>query len=344
MSNEETMVKIALLTGVTGQDGALLSKFLLDKGYEVHGIVRRTSTPNLWRLMALEIHSKVKLHICDITDSSCIPNLIKDLTPDELYHLAAQSHVAVSFDNPTSTIMTNTISTAIILDSIRKYSPDTRFYFAGTSEMFGTLSGKANEKTPFNPESPYAVSKVASYHLTKVYREAYKLFAVTGILFNHESEYRGLDFVTRKISNAVARIKLGLQDKLYLGNLSARRDWGYAPEYVEAMWLMLQQDEPDDYVIATGVSHSVQEFVEEAFSYVGLDYRQYVVVDKALYRPLDPSNLVGDYSKAKSKLGWEPRTDFKKLVRIMVDADLERWRRWINGEKVVFDAIMSAEG
>ncbi|MCH1770880.1 MULTISPECIES: GDP-mannose 4,6-dehydratase [Metallosphaera] len=307
---------VALITGVTGQDGALLSKFLIDKGYEVHGIIRRTSTMNIWRLVSLDIVDKVKLHTCDITDSTCMSNIIKELKPDELYHLAAQSHVGASFENPTSTLSANTMSTAIMLESIRKHSPGTKFYFAGTSEMFGSLSGKANESTPFRPESPYAVSKVSSYYLTKVYREAYRIFALSGILFNHESEYRGLDFVTRKISNAVARIKLGLQDQLRLGNLSSRRDWGYAPEYVEAMWLMLQKDKPDDYVIATGVSYSVQDFVTEAFNVVNLDYREHVVIDKSLYRPLDPSNLVGDYTKAKRVLGWEPRTDFRKLVKI----------------------------
>lgn len=338
--------KVALITGITGQDGAWLAKFLLDKGYEVYGVIRRTSAQNLWRLQYLEIEGRVKLVPGDVTDYTAMFNIIRDIRPDEVYHLASQSHVGESFKYPVATSQVTGLSVVNILEAIRQVDPSIKFYFAGSSEMFGnTCSGcKMNEETPFAPASPYAVAKVFGYWMTRVYRESYKMFAVSGILFNHESELRGLDFVTRKISNAVAKIYLGLTNELRLGNLDAKRDWGYAPEYVEAMWLMLQHDRPEDFVIATGEAHSVREFVEEAFSYVGLDWTRYVKIDKSLFRPNDVNYLLGDYSKAERELGWRPRTTFKELVRKMVDADIDRWRRWLKGERIPFDAPYYDEG
>ncbi|MGC8974433.1 MAG: GDP-mannose 4,6-dehydratase [Thermoproteus sp.] len=285
----------------------------------------------------------VRLVQADVTDLASMLSVVQLVRPDEVYHLAAQSHVGASFDSPLATLEITGNSTAVLLEALRLSGlRDAKFYFAGSSEMFGNTvpnsRGKIDESSPFRPASPYAAAKVLGCHLTRIYREAYGMFAVCGMLFNHESELRGLEFVTRKISNAVAKIKLGLQNKLHLGNLEARRDWGYAPEYVEAMWLMLQQDRPDDYVIATGESHSVREFAELAFAEVGLNWEDYVVVDKSLYRPRDVDNLVGDYSKAERELGWRPRTTFKELVRIMVRADLERWERWLRGERIPFDA------
>ena len=332
--------KVALITGITGQDGAYLAKLLLDKDYEVYGIFRRVSSPNFWRLQTLGIESKVNLIPADITDFSSILEAIKFTSPDEVYHLAAQSFVGSSFESPIATAQITGVSTLNLLEAIRQVDPTIKFYFAATSELYGNTKydEKINEETPFNPASPYAVAKLYSYWITKVYKESYKIFAANGILFNHESELRGLEFVTRKISNGVARIYLGLSNELRLGNLEARRDWGYAPEYVEAMWMMLQQDKPEDFVIATGESHSVREFVEEAFNYVGLDRTKYVKIDKRFFRPLDVNELVGDYSKAKQKLGWEPKTKFKELVRKMVDADIERWRKWLKGERIPFDA------
>lgn len=332
--------RVALISGITGQDGAYLAKFLLEKNYEVYGIYRRTSSPNFWRLQALGIDDKVKLIPADITDFSSVMEAIRVSQPNEIYHLAAQSFVGASFESPISTANVTGLSTLNFLEAIRQLNPEIKFYFAATSELYGNTNfkDKINEETPFYPQSPYAVAKLYGYWITKVYRESYKIFAVNGILFNHESPLRGLEFVTRKISNGVAKIFLGLDKELRLGNLEARRDWGYAVEYIEAMWLMMQQDKPDDYIIATGVSHSVKEFVEEAFSYLGLDWEKHVVIDKRFFRPLDVNNLVGDYSKAKRELGWEPKTDFKKLVRIMVDADVERWKKWLKGERIPFDA------
>jgi len=332
--------KVALITGVTGQDGAFLAKFLLEKGYEIYGIFRRISSPNFWRLQALGIENKLKLIPADISDFSSILEAIKFTLPDEVYHLAAQSFVGASFESPIATAQITGVSTLNLLEAIRQTDPSIKFYFAGTSELYGNVKheGKINEETHFSPTSPYAVAKLYSYWITRDYKEAYKIFAVNGILFNHESELRGLEFVTRKISNSVARIHLGLSNELRLGNLDSIRDWGYAPEYVEAMWMMLQQNSPDDFVIASGDSHSVREFVEEAFSYVNLDWTKYTNIDKRFLRPLDVDSLVGDYSKAKEKLGWEPRTPFKKLVRKMVDADIDRWKKWLKGERIPFDA------
>lgn len=331
-------MKRALITGITGQDGSYLAEFLLAKGYEVHGIIRRASTFNTSRVDHIYqdphiIGNWLFLHYGDLSDANQITNLIYDIKPDEIYHLGAQSHVRVSFDIPEYTGDITAIGTTRILEAIRKSKIDTRFYQASSSEMFGNAPAPQNEDTPFRPRSPYACAKVHSYWMTVNYREGYGLYACNGILFNHESPRRGETFVTRKITRAAASIKLGLQDKLYLGNLDAKRDWGYAKEYVEMMWLMLQQDEPRDYVIATGEVHSVREFLTETFSYLGIDWQDYVEIDPRYFRPTEVEVLVGDASKAKRKLGWEPKIKFKELVRIMVDADLEREEMMLNGTK-----------
>jgi len=320
-------MKKALITGITGQDGSYLAEFLLSKGYEVHGLIRRSSTFNTERIDHIyvdphESNVRLFLHYGDITDSGQLTNLIYNIQPDEIYHLAAQSHVRVSFDMPEFTGDVTGIGTTRLLEAIRRSGIKTRYYQASSSEMFGDAPPPQNEETPFRPRSPYGVAKVYAYWMARNYREGYKLFAVNGILFNHESPRRGETFVTRKITKGLARIKYGLQDKVYLGNLKAKRDWGYAKDFVEAMWLMLQQEEPDDYVIATGESHSVKEFLEEAFGYAGLDLRDHVGIDPRYLRPTDVDFLQGDASKAKKKLHWEPRVKFKELVRIMVDADL----------------------
>jgi len=333
-------VKRALITGITGQDGAYLAKFLLEKGYEVYGTYRRLSSPNFWRLQYLGIFDKVNLIPIDLSDTSSILEAIRISEPDEVYHLAAQSFVGASFETPIATGDVSGLAVTRILEVIRQVNPEIKFYQASTSELYGNSrsEGLLNEETPFKPASPYAAAKLYGYWITRIYREAYGIFAVNGILFNHESPLRGLEFVTRKISNAVAKIALGLEKELRLGNLEAKRDWGYAPEYVESMWLMLQQDEPDDYVIATREAHSVKAFCEIAFNIVGLDLQEYVKVDKRFMRPLDVNYLCGDYSKAKKKLGWKPRTKFQQLVKIMVEEDLKRWERWLNGEKFPWDA------
>lgn len=323
------MSKKALITGITGQDGSYLAELLLNKGYEVHGVIRRASTFNTGRIDHLYqdphiMGSKLFLHYGDLSDSVNLVKLLLDLKPDEIYHLAAQSHVRVSFDIPEYTSDITGVGTVRILEAIREAAIKPRFYQASSSEMFGKVAEvPQKETTPFHPRSPYACAKVFSYWLTVNYREAYGLHASNGILFNHESPRRGETFVTRKITRAVASIKRGLQDKLYLGNLDARRDWGYAKEYVEAMWLMLQQDKPEDYVIATGETHSVREFLEEAFGHVGLDWKKYVEHDPRYDRPSEVDLLIGDPSKAKKDLKWEPKTKFRELVKIMVDADLE---------------------
>jgi GDPmannose 4,6-dehydratase len=337
------MSKRALITGITGQDGAYLAKLLLDKGYEVYGTYRRLSTPNFWRLEYLGIFDKVNLIPVELSDAGSIVEALKISEPDEVYHLAAQSFVEASFEAPVATGDITGLATTRILEAIRQLCPDAKFYNAATSEMFGktgVLNGERplNEEDVFRPMSPYAAAKLYGYWVTRIYREAYGIFAVNGILFNHESPLRGLEFVTRKVSNEVAKIYLGLSKELRLGNLEAKRDWGYAPEYVEAMWLMLQQKEPDDYVIATGEAHSVRELVERAFELVGLDWRDYVKVEKRFFRPLDVPCLVGDYSKARKRLGWEPRTKFSELVKIMVEEDVKRWERWLKGERFPWDA------
>ena len=321
-------MKKALITGITGQDGSYLAEFLLQKGYEIHGLYRRSSSFNTGRLEAIRQDPHVPNarflgRYGDLSDAVSLVKMIYDIQPDEIYHLGAQSHVRVSFDIPEYTADITGLGTIRILEAIREAGVRTRFYQASSSEMFGKVAEiPQRETTPFHPRSPYAVSKVFAYWATVNYREGYNLYACNGILFNHESPRRGETFVTRKITRAIAYIKAGLQQKLYLGNLEAKRDWGYAKEYVEAMWLMLQQEKPDDYVIATGETHSVQEFCEEAFNYAGLNWRDYVEIDQRYFRPAEVDLLVGDASKARKQLGWEPKTRFKELVRLMVDADI----------------------
>lgn len=327
------MRKRAFITGISGQDGYYLSKLLLEKDYELHGLVRRSSSLSRCRLDQLreEVSAaaeRLKLWYGDVTDASSLIRTMLEVEPDEIYHLAAQSHVRISFDKPSYTHAVNALGALHILEAARMLNArkPVRLYQASTSEMFGGLPGTApqSEQTPFHPRSPYAVSKVAAFHHTVNYREAYSLFACNGILFNHESPHRGENFVTRKITLAAARIEAGLQSELALGSLGTRRDWGYAGDYVEAIWLMLQQQEPDDYVIATGECHSVQEFLELAFRRVGLDYRKYVRTDARYFRPSEVHLLCGDAAKAREKLGWRPKTTFEELVHLMVDADRER--------------------
>jgi GDPmannose 4,6-dehydratase len=331
-------MKKALITGITGQDGAYLAKFLLNKGYEVYGTYRRLSTPNFWRLQYLGVFEKVKLLPVELIDSASIMEALRISKPDEVYHLAAQSFVGASFEQPIGTGNVTGLGVARLLEAIR-LSDGIKFYQASTSELYGQVhETPQTEETYFHPMSPYACAKLYGYWMTRNYREAYNMFATNGILFNHESPLRGLEFVTRKITNAVAKIKIGIQKDLHLGNLEAKRDWGYAPEYVESMWLMLQQKEPDDYVIATNETHSVREFAEKAFDAVGLDWEKYVKTDKRFKRPLDVILLKGDSSKAQKKLSWKPKTKFKKLVEIMVKEDLSRWERWQRGERFPWDA------
>lgn len=331
------VLKRALITGITGQDGSYLTEFLLGKGYEVHGIIRRGSTFHTERIDHLyqDPHSpgcRIFLHYGDMTDGMSLGRVLEEVEPDEVYNLAAQSHVQVSFVQPEYTAETDALGVLRLLEAIREFQrrsgKTVRFYQAGTSEMFGkVMEIPQRETTPFYPRSPYAVAKVYAYWQTVNYREAYGLFAVNGILFNHESPRRGETFVTRKITRAATRIKLGLQDKLYLGNLEAQRDWGYAGDYVEAMWRMLQAEKPDDYVVATGESHSVREFVEKVFSMLDLDWQQYVRVDSRYFRPTEVDYLRGDPSKAMRELGWKPKVSFDELVKMMVDHDLELAKR-----------------
>ncbi|MCS6849873.1 MAG: GDP-mannose 4,6-dehydratase [Gemmataceae bacterium] len=320
-------MKKALVTGITGQDGSYLAEFLLEKGYEVHGVVRRSSTENFERIAHLA--SRIRLHQADLLDQLSIIDVVRETEPDEVYNLAAMSFVPTSWKQPVLTGEFTAIGVTRMLEAIRLLNPKgIRFYQASSSEMFGkVLETPQRETTPFYPRSPYGVAKVYGHWITVNYRESYGMFCCSGILFNHESPRRGKEFVTRKVTDAVARIKLGLQSELRLGNLDAKRDWGFAGDYVKAMWLMLQQDKPDDYVIATGETHSVRELVERAFACVGLDWRKYVVLDPALIRPAEVDLLVGDASKARRQLGWKPEVDFEGLVRMMVEADLERWKR-----------------
>src|SRR6266852_1986865 len=321
------MEKKALITGITGQDGSYLAELLLNKGYQVHGIKRRSSSFNTSRIDGVlpdwhERGARLYLYFADLADSSSLIKLLSQIRPDEIYHLGAQSHVRTSFDIPEYTADITAVGTTRMLEAIHATGIKTKFYQASSSEMFGrVVETPQRETTPYRPCSPYACAKVYAHWMTVNYRESYGLYACNGILFNHESPRRGETFVSRKITRAMARIKLGLQDKLYLGNLEARRDWGYAKEYVEAMWLMLQQDEPDDFVVATGETHSVRELLAEAFSYVGLNWQDHVEIDSMYYRPTEVDLLVGDGSKAKATLGWEPTTRFKDLVRLLVDAD-----------------------
>ncbi len=322
------MHRKALITGITGQDGSYLAELLLGKGYEVHGLVRRASTFNTGRLDPIysDPHSDktlLHLHYGDLSDASALARLIGSIHPEEVYNLAAQSHVRVSFDSPEYTTDITATGTVRLLEAIRETGIQPRFYQASSSEMYGQVREvPQSESTPFHPRSPYGCAKVYSYWITVNYRESYGMHASNGILFNHESPRRGETFVTRKITRAVAHIQAGLQEKLYLGNLDAKRDWGFAKEYVEAMWLMLQQERPDDYVIATGETHSIREFLELAFSHVGLAWQKYVEIDPRYYRPAEVDLLIGDSSKAKRQLGWEARTRFADLARLMVDADV----------------------
>lgn len=318
-------MKKALITGITGQDGSYLSELLLEKGYEVHGIVRRVALEDprarMWRIR--HILDRIHIHSASMESYASIFNIISEIKPDECYHLAAQSYVSYSFEDEFSTINTNLNGTHYVLSSIKRQAPACKFYFAGSSEMFGHVKETPqNEDTPFHPRSPYGISKMAGFELTRNYREAYNLFALSGILFNHESPRRGAEFVNRKISSAAAKIKLGIEKEIRLGNLEAKRDWGHALDYVKAMWLMLQQEEPEDFVIATGQSHSVREFLETSFKYVGLDYHDHLVIDDDLYRPSEVNILQGDASKAISKLNWFPTISFEDLVKEMVESDL----------------------
>ncbi len=332
------MAKQALITGITGQDGSYLAELLLSKGYEVHGIIRRASTFNTGRLDAIyqdphASHQRLFLHYGDLADASALARLIGKIQPQEVYNLAAQSHVRVSFDAPEYTTDITATGTVRLLEAIRETGIKPRFYQASSSEMFGLVQEvPQRETTPFYPRSPYGCAKVYSHWITVNYRESYGLHASSGILFNHESPRRGETFVTRKITRALARIKVGLQQKLFLGNLDAKRDWGYAKEYVEAMWLMLQQEKPDDYVIATGETHTIREFLDVSFGHVGLDWKKHVEIDPRYYRPAEVELLIGDASKAKSQLGWEPKTKFADLARLMVDADIQLLSDQLSGK------------
>jgi GDPmannose 4,6-dehydratase len=351
----------ALITGITGQDGSYLAEFLLHKGYEVHGLIRKSSTFNTDRIDHIyqdphDPGARLFLHYGDITSSEQLTNLIYNVRPDEIFHMGAQSHVMVSFEMPEYTGNVTGLGVTRVLEAIRRSGIKTRFYQASSSEMFGDAPAPQSETTPFRPRSPYAIAKVYAFWMTANYREAYQLFAVNGILFNHESPRRGPTFLSRKVTRAVARIKAGSQRKLYLGNLDARRDYGYTPEYVEAMWTMLQRDDPRDYVLGTGVAPTIREFVEEAFGYAGLDWHDHVEVDPRYFRPTEVDLLLADASRAKRELGWEPKITYKALARIMVDADLEaaglapigeglrildehfdRWHRWDTGVTAVIN-------
>ncbi|MGI5911106.1 MAG: GDP-mannose 4,6-dehydratase [Syntrophomonadaceae bacterium] len=333
----------ALITGITGQDGSYLAEFLINKGYKVHGIIRRSSTFNTERIDHIyqdphQEDSVLHLHYGDLTDGTGLRRILQAVEPDEIYNLAAQSHVKVSFDQPEYTADSVAVGTLRLLEALRDYleisGREVRFYQAASSEMFGSSLPPQNELTPFAPCSPYAVSKVAAYWYARNYRQAYGMYITNGILFNHESPRRGETFVTRKITRAATRIKLGLQDKLFLGNLDAKRDWGYAGDYIEAMWLMLQSDKPDDFVIATGAAYSVRDFLEQSFSYLGLQWKDYVIIDPRYLRPSEVDFLLGDASKAREKLGWKPKVNFEELVKMMVDHDLKLAEQ----EKILWDA------
>lgn len=333
-------MKRALITGITGQDGAYLAELLLRKKYEVYGTYRRLSTPNFWRLHALDIFEDVTLIPADLIDSASVTEALQISKPDEVYHLAAQSFVGASFSQAIATGEITGLGVTRILEAMRQVNCDARFYQASTSELFGNAvsSGSHDEETYFAPSSPYAAAKLYGYWITRIYRQGYGMYATNGILFNHESPLRGLEFVTRKISNGVAKILLGIEKVLRLGNLDAKRDWGYAPDYVESMWMMLQQRQPDDFVIATDETHSVQEFAEKAFDVAGLDWEDHVKVDKRFFRPIDVNYLRGDYSKAEKQLGWRPKVKFDELVKIMVSEDIRRWEEWSRGRTFPWDA------
>jgi len=340
---------IALITGSTGQDGSYLIEYLLDKGYEVHGIKRRSSSLNTDRLDHIyqDVHeagTRFFLHYADLADASSLMSLLYELRPDEIYNLGAQSHVKVSFEIPEFTTDVVAGGTVRLLEAMRRTGVKARFYQASSSEMFGSAPPPQSETTVFHPRSPYACAKLFGHNITVNYRESYGLHASSGILFNHESPRRGETFVTRKITRAVAHIRSGVQKKLYLGNLDASRDWGYAPDYVRAMWLMLQQDQPEDYVVGTGEAHTVREFVELAFAHAGLDWKEYVEIDPRYYRPAEVDSLRADASKARRQLGWEPQVSFHELVRIMVDADIAETERQLRGGKEALRLAAASEG
>jgi len=333
-------MKKALITGITGQDGAYLAEFLIEKDYKVYGTYRRLSTPNFWRLQYLNIFDQVQLIPCDLLDSDSLFEAIEISEPDEIYNMAAQSFVGASFEQPISSGEISGLGVTRLLEAVRKLCPDSKVYQASTSELYGDNNYQSqNEETPFSPSSPYAAAKLYAYSVIDIYRKGYGLFASNGILFNHESPLRGLEFVTRKITNTVAKIKLGLENKVNLGNLDAKRDWGYAKDYVEAMWMIMQHKESRSFVIATNEAHSVLEFAKKAFEVVGLEYQDYVKIDKRFIRPADVNYLCGDYSLAKDILGWEPRIKFDDLVELMMNEDLERWERWKLGEHFPWDAF-----
>lgn len=336
------MAKNALVTGCTGQTGAYLCKFLLNKGYKVFGTFRRLSSPNFWRLQYLGIFEKINLIPFDLLDENSIIEAIKISEPDEIYNLAAQSFVGASFEEPIATAEVSGLSVIKFLEVMRHLAPKSKFYQASTSELFGSSGehqSSLNENSPLHPQSPYSAAKLYGYWATKIYRDAYDLFSCQGILFNHESPLRGIEFVTRKISNGVAKISLGIEKDLRLGNLEAKRDWGFAPDYVSAIWKIMQYERADDFVIASGESHSIREFAEEAFRIVGLSWEDYVKTDKRFLRPLEVNALKGDYSKAKKELNWEPKIRFKRLVKIMVDEDVKRWSKWQKGDRtLIWDA------
>lgn len=338
------MSRTALITGITGQDGAYLARFLLDKGYNVFGTFRRVSTPNFWRLNYLKILDKVELIPMDLADLSSIVEAINYSSPDEIYMLAAQSFVGRSFEEPISTSDITGLGAVRMLEAVRLLKVDSKIYQASTSELFGNdHSPVKNEDSLFTPESPYAAAKLYSYWITKIYKKGYGIFLSNGILFNHESPIRGLEFVSRKVTNAVAKIKLGLQKDIHLGNLDAIRDWGYAGDYVQAMWLMLQKDEPDDFVISTGQGHTVKQLVETAFSEANINSSDYIVRDKKLERPIDVNSLIGDPSKARIELNWTPKTSFRELIRYMYKEDYKRWSDFINGKEVIWDAPLYSD-
>ncbi|MDH3277299.1 MAG: GDP-mannose 4,6-dehydratase [Nitrosopumilus sp.] len=336
-------MKSVLITGILGQDGAYLAKFLLKKGYRVFGVYRRLSTPNFWRLHYLDIFNKIELIPADILDSASLSTALKKSQPKEVYNLAAQSFVGVSFDQPLYTSEATGLGTMRILDEIKKFDNKIKFYQASSSEMFGNeKSIKKNEDTQFHPASPYAIAKVFAHHTTNFYKESYGMFCTSGILFNHESPIRGLEFVTRKVTNGIAKISLGIEKTLHLGNLSAVRDWGYAPEYVEGMYLMMKQKRPDNFVLGTDESHSIKELVAEACKIGGVSVKS-IISSKENFRINDVKHLQGDYKKARKQLGWKPKTKFKKLIKIMVEEDISRWERWGKREIFPWDAFTSGE-
>ena len=332
-------MKKALITGVTGQDGAYLSELLLKKGYKVFGTFRRVSTPNFWRLQTLDIFKEINLIPADLLDMGSLLEAVKVSDPDEIYNLAASSYVGTSFEEAVGNAEITGLAVTKFLEAIRNQNPNAKFYQASSSEMYGDNQFKIqNENTPFLPSSPYAAAKLYAHSITNIYKKSYNIFACCGILFNHESPLRGMEFVSRKITNGVAEISLGLKKELVLGNLKAERDWGFAGEFMSAIHLMLQQDKPDDYVISTGVAHSVTDFVKEAFDLVGLNWKKYVKTDPKFFRPLEVKHLRGDSKKAIKKLKWKPKVSFKKLVKIMVDEDIRRWKSFLDGKAFPWDA------